>query len=359
MKRALENYLTFVKCVIPKEELSTAVGLDIGVSSCKLVEIVKKGNSFELVNWVIEPIKENDVVTSVKSILTKVSQPTKSPITAVFGKGTLIRCVTVPRMPLEEVKKSLNIEADKYFPFAKDQIYTDSYILDQESQDKKMSVLIAAAKREIIEGRIKLLNDLGLHADFISLNPIAIGNVFYVFNEPTADKKKNIPKEEGSTAIAVLDIGETVSSLTVILGRLPRFARDIFMGGQDLTKRIMHAFGINPQEAEQIKTHPQEKLNEVINASDASLMNLITEMRLSFDYFTTEYNFHISKLYLSGGTSLLEGVTDYFSKNIDIPVEQWNPLAYVNIPSPLVGHELTKNASRLGVALGLALNHYD
>lgn len=358
MQKFVNSYLSFVKKMVPKEDLAPSVGLDIGVSSCKLVEISKKGNSYELVNWAIEPIRGTDVAGSVRAVLAKASRPPKAPYTAIFGKGTLIRCVSMPRMPLDEVRKSMHIEADKYFPFAKDQIYTDCYILDKEGQDKKMSVLLAAAKKELIEARIKLLTDMGLHADWISLNPVAVGNVFYAGNAGVADTGTSV-KDADQAAVAVLDIGETVSSLTVILGRLPRFSRDIFIGGHDLTKRVMHAFNLNAKEAEQLKFDPKDKLSEVVNACDASLLNLITEMRLSFDYFTTENNMHINKLYLSGGTSLLDGIVDYFAKNIDIPVEKWSPLSGVSVPGNLQNDEFKKNASRLGVALGLALYQYD
>lgn len=354
MQKFVDSYLSFVKKMVPKDDLVPSVGLDIGVSSCKLVEITKKGGSFELVNWAIEPIRGVDPTVAVKAVLAKVSRPAKAPFTAVFGKGTLIRCVSMPRMPLEEARKSLNIEADKYFPFARDQIYTDCYILDKDGQDKKMPVLLAAAKKELIDARIKLMSDAGFHAEWISLNPVALGNVFYATSSPATSAKDAAPQ-----AIAVLDIGETVTSLTVILDRLPRFSRDIFIGGTDLTKRVMHAFNLNAQDAEKLKFDPKEKLNDVINACDASLLNLMTEMRLSFDYFTTENNLHISKLYLSGGTSLLEGIVDYFSKNIDIPVEKWDPLAGISVPANLQSADLKKNASRLGVALGLALYQYD
>ncbi len=350
MQKFVDNYLAFIKKFVPKEEGLSSIGLDIGLNSCKLVEVIKKGASFELITWAIEPIREGNAANAVKAVLAKASKPNKTPYTAVFGKGTLIRCVTMPRMPLEEVRKSLNIEADKYFPFAKDQIYTDCYLLDGEGQDKKMSVLLAAAKKEIVDARIKLLTDAGLHADFISLNPIAIGNVFYAF-------PNEVKKEAG--AVAVLDIGETVSNLTVIADRLPRFSRDIFIGSQDLTRRIMHAFNVNSQEAEKIKNDPKEKAAEMLNACETSLMNLITEMRLSFDYFTTENNRHIDKLYLSGGASLLEGITDYFTKNIEIPVEKWDPLAGLAVPENFKNDDLKKNSSRLGVALGLALYQYD
>lgn len=355
-KKILEQYLSLVKKLLPDKEGISSVGIDIGFHSCKMVEIAKAGNTFQLNSFAIEPVINANMAEAIKAVLAKTKKSTRSPYTSVFGKGTLIRCVTMPRMPLEDLKKSLAIEADKYFPFAQDQIYTDCYILDDSGEDKKMPVLVAASKKEIVDARIKLLTDLGLQVDFITLNPIAIANVLYVLGG-AAEKKD--PGSQPQPVAAILDMGETVSSLTILVGRLPRFTRDIFLGGQDLNKRISNALGVSAQEAEKLKFDPQDKLTDVLNACDSSLTNLISEMRLSFDYFTTESNLHINKLLLTGGASMLEGIRDYFAKNLDIPVENLDPLSTFQASEDIPKEELKKNSMRLSVALGLALYHYD
>ncbi len=349
-KKLLEQYLSLVKKLLPEREGTFSTGIDIGFHSCKMVEISKAGNTFQLNSFAIEPVLNGNMAEAVKAVLTKVRKNTRSPYTSVFGKGTLIRCVTMPRLPIDDLRKSLAIEADKYFPFAQDQIYTDCYILDESGKDKKIPVLVAASKKEIIDARIKLLTDLGLQVDFITLNPIAIANVLYALGGSTP---------ASSEVVAILDMGETVSNLTILVGRLPRFTRDIFLGGQDLNKRISNALGINVQDAEQLKRQPQDKLTDVLNACDSSLTNLISEMRLSFDYFTTESNQPISKLLLTGGSSMLEGMRDFLAKNLDIPVEHLDPLSTFQVSEEISQEELKKSAMRLSVALGLALYHYD
>jgi len=365
LKKLLEQYLSLVKKLLPEKEGSFAVGIDIGFHSCKMVEISKAGNAYQLNSFAIEPVVDGNIAQAIKAVLAKAKKPNKSPYTSVFGKGTLIRCLPMPRMTLEDLKKSLAIEADKYFPFAQDQIYTDCFILDSSGEDKRIPVLVAASKKEIIDARVKLLTDLGLHTNFITLNPIAVANVLYVLGSSGAAEKKEpagqvAPASAASSGVAILDMGETVSNLTILVGRLPRFTRDIFLGGQDLNKRISNALGISLQEAEKLKRQPpKDKLTEILNACDSSLTNLISEMRLSFDYFTTENNLHISKLLLTGGASMLEGMKDYFTKNLDIPAENLNPLSLFQIAEDVSQEELKKNATRLSVAIGLALYHYD
>jgi len=351
----LETYFSTIRRFLPSEQRASAVGLDIGTGECKLVELSKSKDTFDLINWAIEPIHNGDVKAAVKKVLGQLASPCKSLYTSVFGKGTLIRYIDVPRMTLEDLKSSFDIEADKYFPFAQDQIYTDCYILDVKEKEKTMSVMAAAAKRELVDRRIKLLAELGMPAEFIGLNPIALANVLNVLG---IGRKEDGKKEENST-VALLDMGESVSSLTIVADKLPRFTRDIFIGGRDFTKSISNALGISFQDAEQLKRDPGKRLEEVIRTYDAAVMNMTQELRLSIDYFATEKNREISELLLTGGASMLEGITEVFEKNLEVKVSRWNPVATLKMASGVSTEDIEKKSLKLGVALGLALYQYD
>lgn len=350
MHSVLESYFSLIRRFIPAKPDGTAAGLDIGAGDCKLVQIEKKGNSFELVSWTIEPVDGGDVRLAVQKILDRLEIPCSCAYTSVFGKGTLIRYIDMPRMPLEDLRNSFAIEADKYFPFAQDQIYTDCYILDPQGKQKTMAVMAAAAKKEMVDQRIKLLNSVGLQTDFVGINPIALANGLHVLGWGQA--------EEDSKIVALLDMGESVSNLTILIDKLPRFTRDIFIGGRDCTHRISNALGIGFEEAEKLKKQPGEKSQEVISACETTIMNIVHELRLSFDYFITERNLEINKLLLTGGASSLEGVAGILEKALDVPVGIWDPTASLKISSRLPAEDLKKNSLKLGVAVGLALYHY-
>ena len=357
MHPLLDKYLQTIKSFIPAKSAVFSVGLDIGPESCRAIELVKSADSFEILNWAVEPMENADLETAVKKIAARLSLSSKAPYTAVSGKGTLIRYIDMPRMPREDLKKSFDLEADRYFPFAREQIYTDCYILNPETPQKQMSVLVAAAKKAIIDERMELLTRLGFISSFIGINPLAIANVFHAF-------RKVIPKDTSSGAVqptgwAVLDMEEVGSTLLVLVDHLPRFNRDIFVGGKDLTKRISNLLGVSLAEARELRQEPHDRLAEILNICESVLMNLVSEVRFSFDYFTTEHNIPISKLFLSGGSSLLSGVLESFSKNLDIPVERWDPVQYFQLAPRISPEEIHKNAHQLGVALGLALYEYD
>lgn len=354
MSEFLNRYFRTIKKLVPESKPQSQVGVDIGVNSCKMVELKSTGGSTnELVGWAIEPVVGGDKAKAINAAVEKLTLPCISPSTAVSGKGTLIRYVDLARMTLDDLRKSFAIEADKYFPFPIDQIYTDCYILDPKSKDSKMSVLVAAAKKELIDERIKLLTGLGLQASFIGLNSTAMANVFNVIGFKKEGAVEGEQKDPES--VALLDLGEEVSDLTILVDNIPRFTRDIFMGGRDFTKSISNALSVNFEEAEKLKCQPDDKREEVRKAIESVVLNLLSEVRLSFDYFVTERNTHISQLLLIGGSAMVDGLPEAFSKYLEIPVERWNPIATLNVSPEVDGDELKKNAGRLAVALGLAL----
>jgi type IV pilus assembly protein PilM len=358
MGKLFETYLSIVKKVFPEKDKGSSMGLDISETTCKMVELIKSGDSYELLNFSVVPIKPGALKETIQSIFQSAVNPSTNLYTAVLGKGTLIRYIDMPRMSLEDLRRSIDVEADKYFPFPKDQIYTDCYILDSRGSDNKMPVLIAASRKSIIDERIKLLSEAGLPADFISLNPIALANALHVLGGNGASKNAQ-NTEPGSTAVAVLDIGETVSTLLITVDNLPRFTRDVHIGGAELTKRIANSLGITMEEAEKLKLNQGEQKQDVLNACEAVLLNLITEIRLSFDYFTTEYNFQINKLLLVGGTSRFDNVIEFFANHLGIEVERWDPLNFVKLGTNVSQEDAQKYASRLSVAFGLALYQFE
>ena len=355
MKQLASQYFNIVQRLMPKHAVRSSVGVDISKNTCKMVELEKHGNSYKLINWSIEPIVHGDLKQAIRTILKKLSRPTHSVKTAVFGKGTLIRYIDMPRMSVEDLKKSLTIEADKYFPFPPDQIYTDCYVLEQREKENKISALIAAAKKEVINERINLLTELGLQADFISINSIAIANVLNVLGVHAESGKPAGHRPSESKVSAILDIGEMVSNVTILVDGLPRFTRDIFIGGYEFTRTISNTMGVSLEEAEQLKFEPGGRKDDMLNSMEAIISNLVSELRLSFDYFANERNLLVNHLLLSGGASLLEGLADIIGKNLETTVESWNPMKLLSLASPISEQEVHQNAGKLGVALGLAL----
>jgi len=356
MQNLLEKYLTLVRDFLPEKKEKHSIGLDIGASSCKAVEVAVKDGNCELINWAIESYQNGGEAEAVKRVLGKLDLGQKSVYTAIPSQGTLIRYLAMPRMSQEDLRSSFVLEADKYFPFPKDQVYTDCFILDPKGKDSKMSVLAAVAKKEIVDQRIQFLTNIGVQTRFIGLTSIALVNAFCALkqNDKMPDNGSSL-----SEATALLDLGDTTSSLVILKDSTPRFTRYIATGGRELNNRIANVLGISLEKAEQIKTYPQEQLESILAACESTLMTLVSEIRLSFDYYMTENNAQITRLFLTGGASLLEGVEKFFAAQLELSAERWSPLPSLKLFNSVSAEEVKKDISKLTVALGLALQRND
>lgn len=342
----LNSYLNFVSRFLPKSRPKTVIGFDIGTSSVKAIEIGYSGDSLEILNWGLEPIDGMDAKAALKQLLTRMNFKDQIPVTAVSGKGTLIRYVDMPRMPIDELRKSFVYEIDKYFPFDPQTIYTDCYVIDPQSKEKKVSVLVVAAKKELVDERIKLFKDAGVDLTYVTTNAIATANAF----------GRLIKDQKNEGARAILDIGGSVSNLMILdKSNSPSFTRDIFFGSHDLTKQIANTLGVTVEQANELKRNPGDKLAEVTQACETTLDNLISEIHLSLDYFMTEKNSHVNELFLVGGGSLFKGMEETFAKTLNITVKVWNPLDGLSLSSQVSANDINAYASQLGVAIGLAL----
>ena len=305
-----------------------------------------------MVHYSIEPANDKPIET-IRAFLKDLPEPPVALTTCVSGKGTLVRFIDMPKMNADDLRKSFALEADKYFPFPRDEIYHDCFILDKAERDNKMAVMVAAAKKELIGQRLTLFKELESQADYIVLDSIAIANAFHVLaadNEPGT-----LPSSQ--QAVAILDIGQRVSNLIILAGRQPRFCRDIFIGGHELTGSISNGFAISLGEAERLKLQPKSKQAEILKFTDSVMMNLVSELRLSFDYFITEKNIPIARLLLTGGGSLMEGLPEAFARALEIDVQPWNILRALNLPEDQLAEEVNKISGKFAVAIGMALYH--
>lgn len=345
-KELFDQYLIFVNRLIPRSPAPAIIGIDIGSSSIKALEVNQENGGIKVHRWVVEPLAGSDIKAALKKIAGGLVLENQLLVSSLFGKGSLIRYVDLPRMPLDDLRKSYIYELDKYFPFDPKTIYTDCSILDPEGKDKKMLVLLAAVKKDMVEERLKLFKDVGLELSRITLNSIATGNAFSRLGPKVTPSGK---------AKAVLDIGGSVSCLMIFNETSLRFVRDIFVGSQEMTKKIANVLGVDPAQAEAIKREPGDKWPQVIEACDMPINNLMTEIRMSLDYFMTEKNILVDELFLAGGGSLLKGMEGVFEKGLGLSVRTWNPLEGVTVEDQAGPGNFRDHAAQFGVALGLGL----
>lgn len=347
------NYFRFIKGILPGARPGSCIGIDMGSVSVKAVELARRSAGWEILHCEEAPWEGADQKDVLGKLLDafRVNKTSRPVLTGVSGRGTLIRYLDMPRMPQHDLQKVFLIDADRYLPFPKDSVYIDSMILDPQGKDKKMTVLVAAVKKEIIDARVKLLKECGLSADVVTLGPLAMANAFSVF-PPLLSSSENV-------ITAVVDIGEEVSNLMIMDGGMPRFNRDIFIGVEEILKRLGHLAGVEGAQGRALLGSPGNQAEIVQRAVGTVMAHLIGEIRLSFDYFVTEKNMRISRIVLVGEGALLGGVAKVFEDSFEIPLAVWDPFENLSAASGVDKEGLKRSGARLVTALGLALNEYD
>ncbi|MDP2044211.1 MAG: type IV pilus assembly protein PilM, partial [Candidatus Omnitrophota bacterium] len=322
-----------------------SVGLDIGTQSIKCVKLKINGSAIELVTFDLEE-SQLDPIEALKKI--KYAQSANLVNISFCGSATVIRYVNFLRMSKPELKQALKFEAQKHIPFSLDEVNLDAEILIDSLPENKMLVLIAALKKEFVQQRLKSLEAAGLRPNIIDIDSLALVNAFN-FNYP----KVEVP--EGKS-ICLLNIGSTISNISIIDNGVPRLSRDIHSGGANFTKKLMDIFGIDFKAAEELKVNPDpEKADKIKAGVESVLTNLAGEIRTSFDYYDSQNTSNVARIFLSGGASKLSGLKEMLAGFLGIEVESWDPFKQIKISDNLDAAKLNQFSSQFNVAVGLAL----
>jgi type IV pilus assembly protein PilM len=328
-----------------KKTETFALGIDIGTSTIKAVKLKIAKDAIELIGSSLEHVQV-DLVPVLKKIGQELGS-TKVNF-SLAGPSTIIRYAPFPRMQTEELRQSLKFEAQKHIPFSVADVQLDASILRSDLPDNKMMVLIAAAKKELLTQRLKILDEAGLHPHSAGLDSLALINAF----------NYNYAGEEGVAhkTIALLNIGATLSNVNILEDGLPKLSRDIHTAGNHLTQKILDSIGGDFKSAEEAKlAGPSDKAAKIAAATEAVLANLAREVRISFDYYESQNASSVSKIFLSGGSAGLAGIKETLTGLLGIEVELWDPCRKILVNNPKEAEKIKAQSHCFAVAMGTAL----
>ncbi len=340
-----------LKSKFSKEKIS--VGLDIGTSSIKIVKLKLNNGTVELCDF-----NQIPVASGLDAAIKELAQleNIKNVNISVSGHSTIIRYVNFPKMNPEELTQALKFEVQKLIPFPINEINLDNYILKPDLPDNKMLLLLAAVKKEFLNQRLQLLEAAGINANIVDIDSLALVNAFNFNHSKENDELKN-------KTVALLNIGASITNLNLLEDFFPCLSRDIKTAGNHFTKKIIDVLGVDLPTAEDLKMNPEkDKSVKISGVLEQVITNLATEIRTSFDYYESQCSSTVSKIYISGGGSLLKGLKETLSSMLDIEVAYWDSFSNIDIPDSSNSEKLNsiKNngqalSSVLSVAVGLAL----
>ena len=336
------------------KQRKSIVGLDIGASSIKALEITQDKYDYIITAYgQIDIPGEQARHDAISDLFRSGGFHTKRVATAVSGKSVIFRFIDMVKMSDDDLANAIKFEADKYIPFEVDDVQIDvQRLMDvspEEGGQEECKVLLVAAKNSLIEDQSNMLTELGLQPVSIGVDSFAIGNA-YELNDLVSPGLN-----ESEHTVALIDIGANKSCINIMRNNITYFAREVPMGGQDLTNAITRRFGLEPFEAEALKRDPQDQLHDVQDAVTQVLDDLGNEINLSFDFFENQFDGEVQEVFLSGGSVLLPFLEESMEKLFEKKTRVWNPIEGLKVKSDNVDIDsLNQSAPQLAVSVGLA-----
>jgi type IV pilus assembly protein PilM len=341
-----------------KDEL---VGLDIGSSSVKMVELTElKGNRYRLKNFGLAILPRDsiingdiknsqNVVSTIKSLSENLKIKNKNIAVSISGHSVIIKKLSMASMKDEELEEKIQWEAEQYIPFTLDEVNIDFQVLGvNPSASDQIEILLIATKKTSVNEYDETIMEAGLIGRVLDINNLALENMFEI----------NYPEElEGTKAI--IDIGAGVININIIKEGIYLFNRSIFLGGNYITEEIQKRMDVSYEEAETIKLGGKIEgidYSEVVNIIRDSINNFSNEIQKSIDFFTSSTDEIIDKIFISGGGSKIKGIDNVIENNLKIPVEIIDPFKNIEFDTKVFDHEYIKYiAPQAAVGVGLAL----
>ena len=337
---------------------ATTVGLDIGSGLIKLVAIshasggpvLTKVAFTSVVNDAIvegEIMDPGLVAEAIRGLLASAGLKGKKVVVAVGGRDVIIKKIAMDRMAETEAREVIRWEAEQHVPFDMDNVELDFQILDPESEGLQMTVLLVAAKRELVEHKLALLNDVGLEAGVIDVDAFALHNAFEV-NYPEAMRG----------VVGLVNIGHETTNINILDDGVPVLTRDIPVGTRRFKEDLQRERGLSADEAEAVlrgSDAANEALDPLLESRGEELAVGI-ERAAAFLQSSSRSANGIGRIFTTGGGARIPRLNKVLSDRLRIPVQLANPIEKLQVADGVFDRfPVDEVAPLLMLPIGLAL----
>jgi type IV pilus assembly protein PilM len=336
----------------------TAVGLNIGTSSIKVVELKKARKVWKLLHFGIVQLPEDAivgheiinrvaVVDALKTLINQVKLKSKTCCISLTGSTVILKRMTVEFENAKELEDQIFWEAEQYLPFDPSEVVMDYHMISK-SKDKRADVMLVAAKTSQLDAYMDSVTQAGLKPKIVDVDFFALQNVFEA-NYPTG----------ASEAVLIADVGAANTNVLVVQDRVPVFTKDVGIGGATLTHEIQRTLGVSYTDAEALKVGgkaggtPQE-INELLGVMAE---NVAKELQKTIDlYMASSSGNRPQYVLLAGGGSRIPGLSAHVEDTLKLPVQILNPFNAVSYdPAVFTQDYIQAIAPIAAVPVGLAL----
>jgi type IV pilus assembly protein PilM len=341
------------------------VGLDISSTSVKLLELSRSGDRYRVESYTVKALPPNAVVEKnitdpaavaevVRSMVKQSKTKLKHAAVAVAGSAVITKTIDMPLDLNDDAMESqIAAEADQYIPFPLEEVALDFEVqgISPRNPDQ-VEVLLAACRRENVEVRQQVLADSDLIAEKVDIEAYCMERAFELIAEQLEDQEGQV--------VAIIDIGATNTTLSVLVDGKTVYTRDQLFGGRQLTEEIQRRYGLSREEAGLAKKQgglPDDYEMEVLTPFKDAVVQQVTRS-LQFFFSSSQYN-DVDYIVLAGGVASLEGLVGLIEEKLGTQTVVANPFARMSVSSRVNAVSLANDAPALMIVTGLAMRSFD
>ena len=342
------------------------LGVDISSSSVKLLELSKSGDKFRVESYAVEPLPANCVVEknindveavgeTVKKVLAKSRSSLRLGAVAVAGSAVITKTIQMNAgLSEQELEDQISVEADQYIPYPLDEVAIDFEVLGASAESSDQSdVLLAACRKENVELREDALEIGGITTKVVDVEAYAVERAFSLIN-------KQIDESAEEQTVAIVDIGSTMTTLSVLADNATIYTREQLFGGRQLTEEIQRRYGLSTEEAGLAKKQgglPDDYEREVLEPFKEAVVQQVARS-LQFFFGSSQYN-EVDCVILAGGVASVPEIGAMVQEKVGIKTIVANPFAEMTLNPRVNASALSNDAPALMIACGLAMRSFD
>jgi type IV pilus assembly protein PilM len=339
------------------------VGLDIGSSAVKAVELKPAGKGFRVTAFGTEAIPPDSIVDgaiidggavadAIRRLFENKAFKTKEVAASLSGNAVIVKKISLPVMTEAELAESIYWEAEQYIPFDIQDVNLDYQILNAGTGTEAngaMDVLLVAAKKDKISDYTGVITQAGRVATVVDVDAFALQNAYEVNYAP-----------QPGAVVVLLNAGASAININILNGDQSLFTRDISMGGNAYTEAVQKELNLGFESAELAKKgEPVDGVafEDVKPVLHAMTENVLLEIQKTFDFFkATAASDRIDRILLSGGACAVDGFAQAIEERFGAPVQTFDPFQKVTLDAKKLGMDPSDRLlATAAVAVGLAL----
>jgi len=341
------------------------LGLDISSTSVKLLELSYSNDKYRVEAYAVEPLPPNAVVEknisdvegvgeAVRRVLTRAKTSTKVAAVAVAGSAVITKTIEMDaELSDEEMENQITVEADQYIPYPLDEVAIDFEVLGlSERNPEQVEVLLAACRRENVEMREAALDLGGIKPAVVDIEAHAMKRAFDLIKPQLGSNPEDL-------VVAIIDIGATMTTLSVLAEDKAIYTREQLFGGKQLTEEIQRRYSLSFEEAGLAKKQgglPDDYEDEVLQPFKEAVLQQVTRS-LQFFFSSSQYD-DVDYIVLAGGTSSIEGLGDMIESKLGTPTLIANPFVNMSLASKVDADALSNDAPAMMISCGLAMRSF-